>query len=176
MGNRHSMPYQPRAAAARSALFAAAALLAVPALATTTGEMPCPYTAKATLDIAATKLVTRIVITENDESEPAAAPDIEVETISIRLLAPRAEAAIREAFNESGRQKPSDTAGVALTETIVAPLEAIDTPIAGTETKAVLPLKNRDKLPPVSEMNTRLPGVSDDDLSRYKKQMYRRDI
>jgi hypothetical protein len=35
------------------------------------------------------------------------------------------------------------------------------------------PIVDRDKQP---AMNTRVPGVSDDELARYKRQMYRTDI
>ena len=68
------------------------------------------------------------------------------------LLAPRAAAAIREAF------KLSHTP-----------------PMAGTDAKPESANDDESTVPD-SGMNTELPGVSDEDFARYKKQMYRRDI
>ena len=62
------------------------------------------------------------------------------------LLAPLAREAIRHVFNS---RAADDDDGVAIEE------EPVETPRA---------------------MNTRLPGVSDERLQRYKKQMFRRDI
>ncbi len=171
MADRHTLPYKARTVVARAALFTAAAFLAVPALATVTDEIPCPYTAEATLDVPAANFVTTIVITESVSANISATRDIEIETVSVSLLAPRAEAAIREAFSVSSKEQPALTTRVGLTEIAATP------PMAGTEPQSKLPLKNGDELPPpATDMNTRLPGVSSDDLSRYKKQMYRRDI
>lgn len=65
---------------------------------------------------------------------------------SEHLLAPRAEAAIRSAFS---------------TKTSLRPVVEYDR-------------KNEPVGP--SGFNTRVPGVADDELSRFRKQMYRRDI
>jgi hypothetical protein len=83
------------------------------------------------------------------------------------LLAPRAEEAIREAFKEvdSATLHSSDTD---LSDAALTP------PMAGAESKAeTVEAENKGV---VSGMNTKLPGVSDDAMSRYKKQMFRRDI
>lgn len=63
-------------------------------------------------------------------------------------LSPRAEAALRKVFEK--------------TSTPFA-----DSPVAET------PLADDDQQPAVK---TRVPGVSDNDLARYKRHMYRRDI
>jgi len=63
-------------------------------------------------------------------------------------LTPRAEVALRKVFEKSS--------------TPVA-----DSPVAET------PLADDDQQPAVK---TRVPGVSDNDLARYKRHMYRRDI
>lgn len=39
--------------------------------------------------------------------------------------------------------------------------------------ESATPIADSDKQP---EMNTRIPGVSDDEMARYKRQMYRTDI
>ncbi|MCJ7590385.1 MAG: hypothetical protein MUO51_03435 [Woeseiaceae bacterium] len=97
----------------------------------------------------------------------------DVPASSMSLLAPRAEAAIREAFNEGDSAANSPASN--LTKATLAP------PMAGTAAKPIATSSDDDdnsntSVGPVLEMNARLPGVSDDTLSRYKKQMYRRDI
>jgi hypothetical protein len=82
-------------------------------------------------------------------------------------LAPRAEAAIRDAFEESDRFS-IDSPDVNASRAVLAP------PMAGMDSKADTTDDNGEE--PVSGMNTKLPGVSDDLSSRYKKQMFRRDI
>lgn len=86
-----------------------------------------------------------------------------------RFLAPRAEAAIREAFAiardvpDASRDSSSPQAAS------VPPLAEADSSADASGTD-----DSRDVTPP--GMNTRLPGVSEKDLLLYKKQMYRRDI
>jgi hypothetical protein len=46
--------------------------------------------------------------------------------------------------------------------------------MAGTKPKAETTETEGDES--VSGMNTKLPGISDDAMLRYKKQMFRRDI
>ncbi len=65
-----------------------------------------------------------------------------------KYLSPKAEAELRKVFEKS--TKP-----------------AADSPIAETR------LADGDEQPAVK---ARVPGVSDNDLARYKRQMYRRDI
>jgi hypothetical protein len=124
-------------------LVAVVAICSAPALAATTSRIPCSEAVEATLTVLVDDLIAEVV------SHDVPAPSIndaraidEIEVVSsTSLLAPRAEAAIRDAFDESDRI-------------------SIDSLVEE----------------PVSGMKTKLPGTSDDDLSRYRKQMYRRDI
>jgi hypothetical protein len=102
-------------------------------------------------------LVTRLI--NNDIPSPTSS-----------ILAPLAEAAIREAFKEPDNARET---GASL------PKAAVVAPMAGAESGPVESSNDDDSAEgsgPVPEINTRLPGVSDEVLSRYKKQMYRRDI
>jgi len=85
------------------------------------------------------------------------------------FLAPRAEAAIREAFAfardvpDASRDSSSPQAAA------VPPLAEADSSADASGAD-----DSRDVTPP--GMNTRFPGVSEKDMLLYKKQMYRRDI
>ena len=69
------------------------------------------------------------------------------------LLVPRASAAIRNAFISSHTP-----------------------PLVGADAKSVSASEDDESALPDSQMTTELPGVSDEEFARYKKQMYRRDI
>jgi len=158
-----------RTFAAKAACFVLAAILAAPSLAATSSRIPCSEAVEATLNVAVNTLITETV----GHNPPAALiideSGLEEHSVvsSASFLAPRAEEAIREAFEEidSAEGKSSDAA---LSDAIPS------LPIAGTESKAE-PAKTNDK-EVVSGMNTKLPGISDEDMTRYKKQMFRRDI
>jgi hypothetical protein len=158
MADRRTQPQRQSSIVATAAFFLAIAMID-PALAASDKQIPCPNdTLAADLDVSVEALVT--ILASNDISGP-----------STSLLAPLAEAAIREAFKEadSALRLPETNfikAGVspslveAEASPVVSPGDENATSTAG----------------PVPDMNTRLPGVSDEALSRYKKQMYRRDI
>jgi len=161
MADRHSTPKQHKTFAANAALFVVAAMFAAPALATTKSQVPCSDATAADLETPVQVLITEVV----NHDIPVSSINTDTST---SILAPRAEAAIRNAFEESDIAS-SDTSGLDLTNALLAP------PMAGTDTKTES--TDDEKQPePESGMNTKLPGVSDDDSSRYKKQMYRRDI
>ena len=142
MAHRHT-PKQHKTFAVSAAVLVAAAILGAPASAATSNSVPCGETSDATLEVSAIALIAAAVSYEIP-TVPAnsEAPVDDIESVSsASLLAPRAEAAIRDAFKESERGKET------LSQTV-----------------------------PASDMNTKLPGVSDVASSRYKKQMFRRDI
>lgn len=162
MAERRYSPKQPKSFAADAAIFLTAALFSLPALASSSTQIPCPLTDQATLEVSTDELVATKV--SHDVSYVAPGKGSVTRTSDIvnpmSLLAPRAEAAIREAFRDS------DTVA---TKTLITP------PMAGTAPE--LAESDEDaKIETPSGMTTRLPGVSDDDLSRFKKQMFRRDI
>ncbi len=163
MFDRRSKPYQQNTFAAGAALLVMAGFFAAPALAATSAQIPCPDATEATLDVPVHVLVAEFV----NQNVPAASitddeaiAAIEI-TASYSLLAPRAEAAIRNAFDSSN----AEVTGVAHTP-----------PMAGTDAKSEPASHDDERAETDPVMNTRLPGISDDDFLRYKKQMYRRDI
>lgn len=172
MAQRRHTPKQTKSIAAEAAIVVTAAIFSLPALATNQSSIPCPKSERATLSVPKTEL------TASKVSHDIAYTAADKATVVVRtklanpasLLAPRAEAAIREAFEDSSKESASPApAGTFLkTSTVTPPMVDIDT---GND--AVI---DETETSPESGMNTRLPGVSDADLSRFKKQMFRRDI
>jgi hypothetical protein len=169
MADWQTAPTQGKTLAAKTALFVLAAIVAAPALATTSSRIPCSETIEAALNVPVTALITASVSHDVPTTSSKEEPSINEITVvaSTSLLAPRAEAAIRDAFEESDRTS-IDSPDADISSTVLAP------PMAGTESKPEASDDNGEN--PVSGMNTMLPGVSDDLSSRYKKQMFRRDI
>ena len=129
--------------AAGAAFFLVAGICTAPALAATSSQIDCSEEAtKATLEVPARLLAANLVSHDKTESP-----------LPSSLLAPRASAAIRNAFILSHTP-----------------------PMAGTDAKPVSASEDDESTVPDSGMNTELPGVSDEYLVRFKKQMYRRDI
>jgi len=159
MFDRRNKPKQQNTFAASAALIVLAGICTAPALAATSTQIDCPEEAtRATLSVPAHSLTPELVSnsipaapTANDER---IAEIDEMETASSNsLLAPRAAAAIRDVFKSSHTP-----------------------PMAGTDANPEPETDGDENTLPDSGMNTELPGVSDEDLLRYKKQMYRRDI
>ena len=170
MADRHSTPKQQKTFAANAAFFVMAAMFAAPALAATKSQVPCSDATAADLEIPVQVLITEVV--NHDMPVSSIKTDTSIDDIesvsSTSILAPRAEAAIRNAFEESDSAS-SDSSGLDLTNALLTP------PMVGTDTKTES-TDDEKQAESESGMNTKLPGVSDDDSSRYKKQMYRRDI
>ena len=151
MFDRRSKPKHRNTFAANATLFVLAGICAAPALAATSARVDCPEEAtRATLDVPVHILTTELV-SNNIPAEPNT--DDKTTASPTSLLAPRAAAAIRDVF------KLSHTP-----------------PMAGTDAKPE-PATDDDKSTLLDPgVSTKLPGVSDEDFSRYKKHMYRRDI
>ena len=154
------------ATAASLVLFA----ISVPALGASSNKLHCDEESDANLDVPVEKLaailVDHDVILNAIENVTIEASDPKL--VVSRLLAPRAEAAIRDAFGESALE--DEHPGPDLSNSILS------RPVAGVEPSAVPENNETPQEEPAQGMNTQLPGVSEDDLSRFKKQMYRRDI
>jgi len=163
MARRHIRPNRQKTVAANTAIFVLTAIFATPALAATASQLPCKDASKATLEVSDTVLIA--AVTNHDVQASTIVRDVsadQVETISsASLLAPRAEAAIRDAFKASEVVQQSTT---------------VSAPMAGTDTKTEAESADDDRRVPDSGLNTKLPGISDDAFLRHKKQMYRRDI
>ena len=170
MAGRQFSPKQQNSVAANAALFVLAAIFASPALAATSSRIPCSEASEVTLAVAVESLITETA----GHNVPAPSivgesPKDEVSVVSAtNLLAPRAEEAIRDAFAES------DIATISSLPTDEPSNSVLNPPMAGTESNSEADDADDDKS--ASRMNTKLPGVSDAALSRYKKQMFRRDI
>ena len=171
MTEGRAKPYPAKNLAANAAVFASVILLGAPALASTISDKACPKSEQATLSVADTQLnannishhVTLVPITNSDSSRSVEANS------KTSLLAPRAEAAIREAFSDS--ESPSAKAvDVELIKTVLR------APMVGTNSESDTAVTTDGSVEPLPEIKTQLPGVSDSELSHFKKQMFRRDI
>ncbi|MCH9693862.1 MAG: hypothetical protein K0U72_05075 [Gammaproteobacteria bacterium] len=169
MANRNSGLTAQKKLAASAAGFVLLAI-SLPALGASSNKLLCDEEEEANLDVPVEKL-TAIVV--DHDVILSTVKDIAIEAadrqqVVSRLLAPRAEAAIRDAFGESDLEDEHPAPDLSSS--------VLSRPVAGVDT-AVVPENNESpQEDPVSGMNTQLPGVSEDDLSRFKKQMYRRDI
>ena len=137
--------------AASAALLVLLGTLAPPANAASTAQLPCPASDAATLNVQVDQLAATLV-SLNTAAAAVTDDDTDDSNISTsqHLLAPLAEAAIKDAFERS--------------EAVV------------TSSKPDVSAEDHKETNSDSDMNTRLPGISDAEFSRYKKQMYRRDI
>jgi len=164
-------PYPGKKLAANAVVFASVTLLGVPALASTISDNAYPKSEQATFSVADIQLnvnnvshdVTLVPTTNSDSSRSAEANS------KTSFWAPRAEAAIREAFSD--RESPSAKAvDVELIKTVLR------APMAGIDSESDTAVATDGSVEPLPEMKTQLPGVSDSELSHFKKQMFRRDI
>lgn len=153
------------------ALVLVAACYAAPLLAAAPNAILCDETGEATLDFPFIELITKSVdhdISMTTLDEIAAAAE-KKDMSPARLFAPRAEAAIRNAFSDEEKAATQDhVSGFTRTNAF--------TPIANADRKIDSDNGDNAQRSKSSELTTRLPGVSDVELARFKKQMYRRDI
>lgn len=135
--------------------------ISVPALAASSNKLLCDEESDANLVIKVETLTTKVV---DHDVTLSALEDV----VASHLLAPRAEAAIRDAFEESELEDEHPAPDLSTS--------VLSRPVAGADATAKPKNLETERSDPVSSMNTRLPGVSDEDLLRFRKQMYRRDI
>lgn len=147
-----------------AAALAMGVVLAGPVNAANPVRSNCSEAGQANLHIQVSALVASPVSYSGTEGTSTAPVSVDS---ADNLLAPRAEAAIRDAFSDEDSKEGINA------NLIKAALAA---PVAGTKMKAVTKPDEAQMDVANQSMNAKLPGVSDDDLSRYKKQMYRRDI
>ncbi len=153
MAGRQTKPAQGSTFAANAVTLLLAAWFSTPVIAAPNVEIGCDDVADATLEISVQTLSAEVVnhdLDANDGDELAAGEESEPLSAG-HHLAPRAAATVREAFEDTARPIAELTPS---SET-------------GAENSAT------DELP---EMNTRVPGVTDSELARYRQQMYRIDI
>ena len=169
MAERRIPPKQLGSFAANAAIFLTAALFSLPAIASSSSPIPCPTSEQPDLNVSPEALVATTVSHDISYVTPSqsAIPKQSDVINPASLLAPRAEAAIREAFGDSSAS-PAVTPVIELIKTVTPPMADGDAKLEEYAEDA--------KIESPSGMTTRLPGVSDDDLSRFRKQMFRRDI
>ncbi len=150
MAGQTIQPASKRSRAPGTALFVLTACLATPALAATPHKILCSEADDPDLEIPDDALTTEVVHHDLTVTElnDAASVD-ESAAVRKRILEPRAKAVIREAFEEVN---------------VVSDEEAAESENADDEEIA----------PRI--INTRLPGISEERMGRFKRQMYRRDI
>ena len=169
MTDRQIAPNQRNSVAADTAFFVLVAIFASPALAATSSQIPCSDSVEVTLTVAVESLITETV--GHNVPAPSIIRESSEDGVSVvsttSLLAPRAEEAIRDAFAQS------DSAAISSQSTDLSK-SGLNPPMAGAESKSESADADDDES--VSRMNTKLPGVSDAAMSRYKKQMFRQDI
>lgn len=136
------------------AIFVAATALAswqaAPAFASSNVPPPCDDAKSTALEIPDNQLHATSVSHELDARSTASDREDESKGPASpeRYLTPEAEAALREFIEDAPK--------------------AVDQPPAGTD-----PVSDNKKLPAIK---ARVPGISEGDLARYKRHMYRRDI
>lgn len=148
MAGRQSATKQGNAFAANAVILLLAAWFAAPVTAAPNIEIGCEDVADATLEIPVHKLNAEIV--NHDVDDQAIGSDSDVLTPA-HYLTPQAQATLRKVFDDTARP---------LAELAPRNDDSVDD-VA------------REELP---DMNARVPGVTDSELARYRRQMYRSDI
>ena len=122
-------------------------------------EAPCDTAADPLLEISESALTT----TNVSHELPMASDESGATTQGVspqRLFNPNAAASLRKAFDDDADRLTELAAGPVVDA--LPPVKQSERPIADAERPAT--------------MNTRVPGVSSEELARYKRQMYRKDI
>jgi hypothetical protein len=150
MAGRQLTPTQRNRFAAGAAILLMAAWHTGPAFASANSADICDDAPNPSFEISGSQLGAIKISHEIDASRAETTKsNNDADALSpAKYLSPKAEAELRKVFEKS--TKP-----------------AADSPIAETR------LADGDEQPAVK---ARVPGVSDNDLARYKRQMYRRDI
>lgn len=150
MARRYLTPISGRLLGACLATWLLASSLGSAALASSSVPPSCEDEASIALKIPASQLLAADVSHEFDEKNAAdqRAVDGEDRIAPARFLTPEAKAALRRVFDETD--------------------ETVAEPQADEEAAA-----DSDKPPMIK---TRVPGITDGQLARYKRHMYRRDI
>ena len=150
MAGRQSAPNPGHRLAACAAILLTLAWHAGPAAASANTPEMCDDAGQRSFEIPGSKLAVLDVGRDVDSnSSEVGHSDGDVDALlPTNYLSPQAEAALRELLEDTKKASP-------------------DSPIADA------PGADRGEQP---AMKARVPGVSDNDLARYKRQMYRRDI
>ena len=113
--------------------------------------------------------------------------DVPVEDLSIVLVdlqstvpsaikPPRVETILREIFNETVPEDQKDEDATPIAAPHAAPLAELTAPDLREKSRNIDDAEIREDTRGINDVSTRVPGVSEDDLSRYRRHMFRTDI
>ncbi len=90
-------------------------------------------------------------------------------------MIPRADTILRQIFDETLPAGQADSAATAASESAAAPIAELTKPVERVAEKADSD-KDTEPVEGTREMETHLPGYAEDEVRRYRRQMYRTDI
>ena len=145
-------------------------LFCAPALASSGFSTMCEKLHLETVDLATSSTIDP---TSRIDSESTDAADTQPAIIA---LTPNAETILREIFDETipEGQVANDPAPV--TSPKAAPIAELTAPAVQEQRRDIEAKEEADADRDVQSIDTRVPGLSDDELLRYRRQMYRTDI
>ena len=130
-------------------------------------------TASVSLDVQIDDLAIDIV--DHGITDAVSAAGLESAAPSV-LMAPRVETILREIFDETLTADQEAADATPISSPHAASLAELTAPVLREQGKKIDDAEIREDKLGVSGVNTRVPGVSEDDLSRYRRQMFRTDI
>lgn len=117
------------------------------------------------------------------DAPPATIDDLHSRAPSVsigpRVETPRVETILREIFDESVPAGQEDADATAISSPNAAPLAELTAPQLRQKSRDIDNSDKsniRDAENDVTGVSTSVPGLSEDDLSRYRRQMFRTDI
>jgi hypothetical protein len=112
------------------------------------------------------------------DAMPESTDDLNIRSPSVSI-APRVETILREIFDESIPADQKDADATASSPANTATLEELTAPVLREQSRNIDKLENsdiRDAEGNTTRANTSVPGVAEDELSRFRRQMFRTDI
>lgn len=158
------------------------ALCCVPALAAGTNELCEEAAARAlSLDVPVQELAIQIVDHGIANSVAAgkstAAASDELDSYAPISMVPQAETILREIFDESIPEDHEAAKAAPIKSPNAAPLAELTAPVLREKSQYIIAdpeVREGDR--DAGESNTSVPGVTDEELLRYRRQMFRTDI
>lgn len=120
---------------------------------------------------------------QTDSVSAADAPPVTVEDLNSQApsvsMAPRVKTILRDIFDESVPEGQAAADATAISSPHAASLAELTAPGLREKSRDIDTsdeLKIREAEKDVTGVSTSVPGISEDDLSRYRRQMFRTDI
>lgn len=175
---------KPTLAATRGAATAAMLLVFCCAPAFSAGPdalCPEPTTVRITLEVPIDELVISFVdlgaatAAPDEDSLPGTLDDLASRAPSVSTT-PRVERILREIFDESVPANHEATAATPSSSPNAAPLAELTAPVLREKSRDIDDSSMRDAESDVTGVTSSVPGLSEDELSRYRREMLRTDI